>query len=74
MNQPRKSVVVVRRLLASVILTPAIAALYVLIYALLVANGAEPTNTALGVALDGLWIGGVASLVFSLMPLAWKRN
>ena len=74
MNQPRKSVVVARRLLASIILTPAIAAVYVLIYALLVANGAEPTNTALGVALDGLWIGGVASLFFALAPLVWKRK
>ena len=74
MTQPRKSVVVVRRLLASVILTPAIAALYVLIYALLVANGAEPTNTALGVAIDGLWLGGLFSLAFALAPIIWKRN
>jgi len=74
MNQPRKSVVVARRLLASIILTPAIAAVYVLIYALLVAYGAEPTNTALGVALDGLWIGGMFSLVFALEPITWKRK
>ena len=75
MNQaPRKSVVVVRRLLASVIITPAIAATYLVIYTALVALGAEPTNTALGVALDGLWIGALASLAFALAPLVWKRK
>jgi len=74
LNQPRKSVIAVRRLLASVIITPAIAAVYVLIYALLVAYGAEPAHTALGVALIGLWFGAVASLAFALAPLVWKRN
>jgi hypothetical protein len=74
MNQPRKSIVIVRRLLASVVITPAIAGVYVLIYTLLVAYGAEPTDTALGVALNGLWFGAVASLAFALAPLVWKRN
>jgi hypothetical protein len=74
MNQPRKSVVVARRLLASVVITPAIAGVYVLIYTLLVAYGAEPTDTALGVALNGLWFGAVASLAFALAPLVWKRK
>lgn len=74
MNQPRKSIVIVRRLLASVVITPAIAGVYVLIYTLLVAYGAEPTDTALGVALNGLWFGAVASLIFALAPLAWRRN
>jgi hypothetical protein len=75
MNQaPRKSVVVVRRLLASVILTPLVALAYLLGYTALVALGAEPTNNALGVALDGLWIGALASLMFALAPLFWKRK
>jgi hypothetical protein len=74
MTQPRKSVVVARRLLASVVLTPAIAGVYALIYTLLVAYGAEPAHTALGVALNGLWLGAVASLAFALAPLVWKRN
>jgi hypothetical protein len=74
LNQPRKSVIVVRRLLASVVITPLVALAYLLIYALLVAYGATPTNTPTGILLDALMLGVLASLMFALAPLAWKRK
>jgi hypothetical protein len=71
-REVRTSVVVARRLLASIVITPAIAGAYVLGYALLVANGARQSSTLNEIIANGLFIGAVASLVFCLSAFSKK--
>jgi hypothetical protein len=68
----RTSVVVARRLLASIVITPAVAGAYVLGYALLVANGAGQSSTLNEIIANGLFIGTVVSLVFCLSAFSKK--
>jgi len=68
-REVRTSVVVVRRLLAGVVIAPAIAGAYILGYALLVANGAEQTSTLNEIISNGFLFGGMFSLVFALAPI-----
>jgi hypothetical protein len=71
-REVRTSVVVVRRLLAGIVITPAIAGAYVLGYALLVANGAGQSSTLNEIISNGLLFGGMFSLVFALAPILDK--
>lgn len=61
---------VIRRAVASVVLTPLVACGWVLFYALLVGAGAEPTSTIGEVFITGLWLGGIVSVMF--VADAWK--
>ena len=68
----RKMKFAIRRLLASVILTPAVAGLYFVIYASLVGLGANPTATPSEVWTNGLWLGVAVSLWFVISALVKK--
>lgn len=68
----RTSVIVVRRLLAGIVITPVIAISYVLAYGLLVAYGAIQSSTTYDVVLNGFVLGGMFSLVFALAPILDK--
>lgn len=71
-KEVRTSVLVVRRLLAGLVITPAIAGAYVLGYALLVAYGATQSSTLNEIISNGILIGGMFSLVFALAPILDK--
>ena len=62
----------IRRLLAGVVIVPAIAGTYFVGYASLVGAGATPTATPSEVWNNGLLFGAVATLWFSLSALVKK--
>jgi len=68
----RTSVIVVRRLLVGIVITPVIAISYVLSYGLLVAYGAIQSSTTYDVVLNGFVLGGMFSLVFAIAPILDK--
>jgi hypothetical protein len=71
-REVRTSVVVVRRLLAGIVITPVIAIAYVLGYGLLVAYGATQSSTMNEIISNGILIGGMFSLAFALAPILDK--
>jgi hypothetical protein len=56
----------IRRAVLGVIIIPVVAFAWVVFYALLVGAGAEPTSSVSEVWNDGLWLGGVVTIIFSL--------
>jgi len=63
---------VVRRALAGILITPAVASAWVLIYALLVANGAGQSSSLSEVWTNGLVLGSIISLVFACSAIKIK--
>lgn len=61
---------VIRRAVASVVLTPLVAVGWVFVYAGLIALGGEPSSTIGEVFVNGLWLGGIVSVMF--VADAWK--
>ena len=61
---------VIRRAVASVVLTPLVAVGWVFVYASLILIGGEPTATIGEVFITGLWLGGAVSVMF--VADAWK--
>lgn len=55
----------IRRALLGVITIPLVAIAWFVFYALLVGGGATPTATPVEVWNDGLWLGGIATFIFS---------
>ena len=68
----RTSALVVRRLLLGVVITPLVALLWLVACALLVANGAGASLSASEVWTNGLILGVIVALAFSLEPLLDK--
>lgn len=60
---------VIRRAIAGIVIVPATAGIYFVGYAMLVGLGATPTATASEVWNNGLWIGGLATL----MLMFWEK-
>lgn len=70
MSKTTKPIVyVMRRLAASIIITPAFAGAYVIGYALLVAWGAGQAHTLNEIIANGLMGGAIVSLAFVFLPL-----
>lgn len=66
---------VIRRVIASVVITPAVALAYVMLYAYLVLAGGYATSSVADLWSFGLWLGGAVSLVFVVKPdLLFGRN
>jgi hypothetical protein len=65
---------VIRRALAGIVITPAVAGAWVLVYALLVANGAGQAHTLNEVWQLGLGLGVIVSLAFALSAIRVKGN
>jgi hypothetical protein len=63
---------VIRRAVLGVVITPLVAVVWLFGIALLIGMGAEPTASASQVWVDGLWLGGIVSLVFAVS--AWGKN
>ena len=61
---------VIRRAVASIVLTPLVACGWVFIYASLILIGGEPTSTIGEVFITGLWFGVAVSVMF--VADAWK--
>ena len=66
---------VVRRAIASVVIIPAIAGMYLVAYALLLGMAIEPTARLAEVWNTGLVLGAISSFVFILTaPMVGKEN
>jgi hypothetical protein len=63
---------VIRRALAGILITPMVAGTWVLVYGLLVANGAGQAHTLGEVWTNGLVLGGIISLVFACSAIRIK--
>lgn len=63
---------VIRRALAGIIITPSVAGIWVLVYGLLVANGAGQSSSLSEVWTNGLVLGSIISLVFACSAIKIK--
>ena len=70
----RRVVFAMRRLLASLVVTPAIAVAYFSLYAVLVALGAQPIIAPTEVFTIGLFLGALVSVAFSFLALIPKHR
>jgi len=63
---------VIARLVAGVLIIPAVAVAWVLFHAGLIAYGATPIGNASEVFIHGLVLGGVVELLF-VLDLVWRK-